>query len=808
MPILASRAGFMSGKFAAGKAPDAPTDVTSARLNLSLNISGTAPDFNGGLAITDYEYALSTNSGSTYGSWISSGSSSFPFQIPNLTNGQAYYVKIRGVNALGGGNEFGPITTGTTPSTVPNAPTNVSGTNYADSQSVVSWTAPADNGAAITGYKVEYAASPYSSWTTFNADTGTTATSITVTSLNNGTYYKFRISAINVAGTGPTGTSVSAFLPAVIPGVPTSPSISSGSGSITIQWGAPVSDGGAPPVTYTVETQKDSDAFVDRGIQTSPYAITGLPNDGSTYRARITASTVVGSSATKAATGDTVPSAVPAAPTFLSASSGDGTYYISWSAPANNGAAITSYTVQLTTANQTAWDAGKIVTGVTAGDYTFSGLNNGFSYRARVLAVNTRGSGPYVDPYPSGQETPSTTPGTPTFRGASAGDRSYTLQWNAPANGGAAIDYYQVQITNADQAVWSTIYSPNPTGTEVTFPGLLNGSSYRAQVRAHNVRGFGPWYDDGATTARTPDMIVPTISWESTSATKYSSFRASFTGLTGYSYQTQLYPNPSSWGDYGDAITGTGTQYTPYNNGSYVTTFYYRVKVSDPNGRVKYTNQIYVTNGRPGSTVIDRAANTVVDVAGYYTNSGVKTSIGSSILNNTANGAYGGTWGFESPYPIQLSSADYGFTGFRILMQKYDSGTYDLTSSTRRVYVYGPAGIGMALYSGATAGQTWGDGVASSTRWTGTGDVGYTWNVDDTTPGAVYESGYIVWGEKSGELVIQPYSDANPTTNYSTQWGASVRTKVTIYVYYRTRTYTATTYLPQTYFPQVNSVYG
>jgi titin len=509
----------MSGKFAAGKAPDAPTGVTSARLNQSLNISGTAPDFNGGLAITDYEYALSTNSGSTYGSWISSGSSSFPFQISNLTNGQAYYVKIRGVNALGGGNEFGPITTGTTPSTVPSAPTNVSGTNYADSRSIVSWTAPADNGAAITGYKVEYAVSPYSSWTTFNADTGNTATSITVTSLNNGTYYKFRISAINAAGTGSTGTSVSAFLPAVIPGVPTSPSISSGSGSITIQWGAPVSDGGAPPVSYTVETQRESDAFVDRGTQTSPYAINGLSN-GSTYRARITANTVVGSSATKALTGDAIPGNTPDAPGTPTATPCQNTQSaLSWTAAAPNGSAVTDYVVEYSTSATFIGGGTVFADGTSAStSATVTGLNNGTPYYFRVAAVNAIGTGPYSGI--STAITPATVPSAPTsVQATSHTNGESSVSWVAPSGAGTGGNgppfTYTVQYsTSSTFASAVTTVSPTSTSSPKVVNGLTNGTTYYFRVKATNCAGDSSYstISAGAVPSTVPNApATPTV---------------------------------------------------------------------------------------------------------------------------------------------------------------------------------------------------------------------------------------------------------------------------------------------------------
>ena len=412
MPFLGARGQASRGYFGGGTPPDAPTAVVATRGNTQLSVAFSAPAFNGGLDITTYQYALSTDS--------------------------------------------------------------------------------------------------YATWTT--RSTGTTASPLVITGLTNGTSYQVKLRAVNALGEGAASDASTAVTPATIPGTPTSPSISSGSGSISVSWGAP-SDGGDPPLTYTVETQKNSEAYVNRGAQTSTYTLSGLDN-GATYRARITANNTVGSSATPAVTGDTVPSAVPGAPGFSSASSGSGTYTFNWTAPANNGAAITSYTVTLTTANQAAW--GTSVTDTPANftsggnlTYTFTGLSNGSSYRAKVLATNVRGNGAETDSGAGGAQTPSAVPSAPTTT-SSVGDRSYTVNWTAPANNGAAIDYYEVQITDADEQNWSTIVSPNPgpTATSQPFTSLTNGKSYRTRVRAHNSRGFGAYTES---TSRIPTFAAPAL---------------------------------------------------------------------------------------------------------------------------------------------------------------------------------------------------------------------------------------------------------------------------------------------------------
>jgi hypothetical protein len=83
--------------------------------------------------------------------------------------------------------------------TVPGAPT-IGIASGGHGQATVSWTAPAfDGGSPITGYVVTpYVVGVAQSPQTFNS----TLTTQVVTGLTNGTTYRFKVAAINAAGTG------------------------------------------------------------------------------------------------------------------------------------------------------------------------------------------------------------------------------------------------------------------------------------------------------------------------------------------------------------------------------------------------------------------------------------------------------------------------------------------------------------------------------------------------------------------------------------------------------------------------------
>jgi titin len=138
--------------------------------------------------------------------------------ITALTNATTYTfrVKAKNGNGVGPSGVSSPVIVGT-----PIAPTAVTGSG-GNSQAIVHWTAPSsNNGAAVTGYVVTpYLGSTAQTAKTFNS----TATTQTVTGLQNAKTYTFVVAAKNARGTGP-GSSASAP-------VNTAPLIKPGSGSV------------------------------------------------------------------------------------------------------------------------------------------------------------------------------------------------------------------------------------------------------------------------------------------------------------------------------------------------------------------------------------------------------------------------------------------------------------------------------------------------------------------------------------------------------------------------------------------------
>lgn len=95
---------------------------------------------------------------------------------------------------------------------LPPAPTGLT-VSAGNTQATVSWTAPTVlSQTPITDYVVQFSSNSGSTWTTFS-DGVSTSNNTTVTGLNNGTSYTFRVAAVNGIGTGSYSSASSSVTP-------------------------------------------------------------------------------------------------------------------------------------------------------------------------------------------------------------------------------------------------------------------------------------------------------------------------------------------------------------------------------------------------------------------------------------------------------------------------------------------------------------------------------------------------------------------------------------------------------------------
>jgi hypothetical protein len=247
----------------------------------------------------------------------------------------------------------------------------------------LSWTAPANNGATISGYKIERSTDG-SSYSTLVANTGTTSTTYSDTSLlSNQTYY-YKIAAINAAGTAiasspssATATTVPQAPTVSVTDVGTGRAYNNGAATVTVTPGA---TGGKAITSYSATSSGAQTA----SSSSTTLTITGLAS-GTGYTYTATATNSNGTSSASTASASVTATTVPQAPTIGTATkntSAVGQLNAVFTPGATGGKAITSYTATRSGGTQSGSSSPIVVTGLTPGT----------SYSFTVTATNANGT--------------------------------------------------------------------------------------------------------------------------------------------------------------------------------------------------------------------------------------------------------------------------------------------------------------------------------------------------------------------------------------------------------------------------------
>jgi hypothetical protein len=389
--------------------------------------------------------------------------------VTYFCTGVAGYDGPTGLGTPNGTAAFGP------PPTVPGKPTSVTATR-GNGSALVSWTAPPDNGSAIARYTVTASDGTHTcTWTTGPL-------SCAVSGLTNGTAYTFTVTATNGVGTGPASDPSNSVTPATEPDKPTGVTATAYNSSAFVSWTAPASNGGSAITGYTATSSPDGKTCTTSGTSCP---VLGLTN-GTPYTFTVVATNGVGPSPASDPSNSVPPAPVPDKPAGVTATRGNGSALVSWTAPPDNGSAITGYTVTASDGTHTCtWTSGPLSCAV-------SGLTNGTAYTFTATATNGVGTGPASDP--SNGVTPATVPGKPTGVTATAGNASSLVSWTAPAsNGGSTITGHTV---TASDGTHTCTWTSGPLSCTVS--GLTNDTAYTFTVTATNGVGTGPASDPSA----------------------------------------------------------------------------------------------------------------------------------------------------------------------------------------------------------------------------------------------------------------------------------------------------------------------
>ena len=478
-------------------APASPSAPELASGNAQLTATWAAPADNGS-SITGYTVQYCSSSCAADASWSSANVtvtvSTRTATITGLTNGTAYQVRVRASNAHGDGAWSSSATLSAGAPATPSAPELASG----NAQLTATWAAPAGNGSSITGYDVQFCSSGCAAdanWSSANVTVTVSTRTATITGLTNGTAYQVRVRASNARGDG-AWSPVASETPGK-PSAPSTPSLVVGVGQVKVSWSAATANG--PTVSdYDVSYRlTGTTSWTDWPHTGTERAITITDLAGpNTYEVRVRASSAAGAGPWSAVASAQVTSAVPAKPDAPRLTSGVSSLSVTWSAPANNGSAISDYDVRHCSSscddddNWTEWNASDTSTNTSA---TITGLTDGTRYEVQVRAENGIGSSSWSP----AARLAAGAPGDPLAPTVSPGASQLKLDWTPPADNGSAIIDYDVRHCAGSchlDASWTEWNESNTsTSTSATITGLTNGTSYEVQVRAANMRGDGAW---------------------------------------------------------------------------------------------------------------------------------------------------------------------------------------------------------------------------------------------------------------------------------------------------------------------------
>ena len=225
--------------------PAQPTNERATAGNRQVTLTWTKPPG----TITGYEVRYGKSGGPPWGAWTaipSSGPTTVSHTVTGLDGGSEYNFQVRAVNGTAKGASSQTVTaTPTGASTpivsTPAAPTSLSAT-AGNAQVTLNWTKPSGD---ITGYKVLYSKTSTRDSATWDVITGAgaTTTTHTVTGLDNGSEYSFKVRAVNSGGDGIATDWVTATpvlsTPAVAPVAPTGLSATAGNRQVALTWTKP-----------------------------------------------------------------------------------------------------------------------------------------------------------------------------------------------------------------------------------------------------------------------------------------------------------------------------------------------------------------------------------------------------------------------------------------------------------------------------------------------------------------------------------------------------------------------------------------
>jgi hypothetical protein len=195
----------------------------------------------------------------------------------------------------------------------PNQVTGLSATDFGTSRAYnngridLSWSTPANNGATISGYKIERS-TDNSTYSTLVANTGSATTTYSDTGLSSNQIYYYKVSAINAAGTGLASTAANATSTTV----PQAPTIGTPTrtNNTTVSLAFTAGATGGKTITSFTAVSSPSISLTTTGTST-PLTVTGTYATNQAYTFTLTATNANGTSTASSASSSVTPYPAP-----------------------------------------------------------------------------------------------------------------------------------------------------------------------------------------------------------------------------------------------------------------------------------------------------------------------------------------------------------------------------------------------------------------------------------------------------------------------------------------------------------------
>ncbi|WP_344779348.1 Ig-like domain-containing protein [Microbacterium kribbense] len=377
---------------------------------------------------------------------------------------------------------------------VPQTPGTPTVSSVQDRTVVLSWTPPVDNGAPITQYTVSAVGGGDSRVCQ--------ATTCTLDGLTNNVEYNFTVVATNRIGDSPASPASETARPDARPDTPQAPTLAYGDGSLKVAWTTPPTPG-SPVESYNLQISPAPPSGIAQKTKVTGNTLTwtGLEN-GTAYQVRVQAvNRAPEPSSWSSWSATEIPARAPDAPgrpttSMLSPVGSQAQMKVSWSAPANNGDAVSGYQLAVMRGSSTLRTI-SVSGGVTSQAVVVD--TNTTDYTFKVRAQNKAGWGAFSAV--SAPRRGVIPPGAPTGVKATAGDKKLSVSFTAATGNGAKSTEVRYQYS-LNGGGWTGSW----TATSGTIGGLNNGTSYTVRMRAVATVD-GATYTGAASAAS--DAVVP-----------------------------------------------------------------------------------------------------------------------------------------------------------------------------------------------------------------------------------------------------------------------------------------------------------